>query len=165
MRRILSIVTVFTLIAAALGAAAQQTPTQVTPKLKDVLDQMKAYAASRPGMTSKIPQGTFYFKWLQAPPPDFEKAYFKFGELNVGKKFLCLKLLRKTPGGDEVTVLNDNNMSSTVEEAYRATGRTYADADRAIQTSQDKLKIAITPEMNATWAAMLEELKWELRSN
>jgi len=165
MRRILSIVTVFTLIAAALGAAAQQTPTQVTPKLKDVLDQMKAYAASRPGMTSKIPQGTFYFKWLQAPPPDFEKAYFKFGELNVGKKFLSLNLIRKTSAGVELVILNDNDMNGSVEEAYKATGRTLADADRAITTSSEKLKVPVTPDMITNWNAMVEELRWELKSN
>jgi len=164
MRRILALAAALSVLALTGSAGAQQ-PTQVSPKLKDTLDHMKEYAATKQGLISRTPQGTVYYKWIQSPPPGFEKAYFQLIELNVGKKFLCLKLLRKTPGGDEVTVLNDNNMSSTVEEAYRATGRTYADADRAIQISQDKLKIAITPEMNATWAAMLEELKWELRSN
>lgn len=165
MRRILSIVTVFTLIAVALGAAAQQQTTPVSPKLKEVLDQMKAYAAGKPGMSSKIPQGTFYFKWLQSPPPDFEKAYFKLGELNVGKKFLTLNLIRKTSAGVELIILNDNDMNGTVEEAYKATGRTLADADRAITTSSDKLKIPVTPEMITNWTAMIDELKWELKSN
>jgi len=165
MRRIFSIATVFTLIAVAMGATAQQQPTQVSPKLREVVDQMKAYAAAKPSMISKIPQGTFYFKWLQSPPPDFDKAYFKFAELNVGKKFLTLSLIRKTSAGVELIILNDNDMNGSIEEAYKATGRTLADADRAITTSSDKLKIPVTPEMIANWTAMLEQLKWELKSN
>lgn len=165
MRRILSIVTVFTLIAVAMGATAQQQPTQVSPKLREVVDQMKAYAAAKPSMISKIPQGTFYFKWLQSPPPDFDKAFFKLAELNVGKKFLTLSLIRKTSAGVELLILSDNDMNGSVEDAYKATGRTLADADRAITTSSDKLKIQLTPEMIANWNAMLDELKWELKSN
>jgi len=163
MRRILStVVAVGTL--AALTAAAQQA-TQVSPKLKDAIDHMKAYAATKQGLISRTPQGTFYFKWIQSPPPDFEKAYFKLGELNVGKKFLTLNLIRKTAAGVELIILNDLDMNSNVEEAYKATGRTLADADRAISTSSEKLKVAVTPEMQSTWAAMLDELKWELKSN
>jgi hypothetical protein len=165
MRRILSIVTVFTLIAVALAATAQQQATEISPKLKEVVGQMKAYAATKPGLSSKIPQGTFYFKWLQSPPPDFDKAYFKFAELNVGKKFLTLSLIRKTSAGVELIILNDIDMNGSIEEAYKATGRTLQDADRAITTSSDKLKIPVTPEMIANWNAMLDELKWELKSN
>ncbi len=164
MRRILSTLSVFTLVAVALGAVAQQTP-QVSPKLKEVADQMKAYAAGKPGMSSRIPQGSFYFKWLQSPPPDFDKAYFKLGELNVGKKFLTLNLIRKTSAGVELMILNDNDMNGTVEEAYKATGRTLSDADRAITTSSEKLKVPVTQEMISNWNAMVDELKWELKSN
>jgi len=165
MRRILSIVTVFTLSAVALAATAQQQATEISPKLKEVIGQMKAYVATKPGLSSRIPQGTFYYKWLQSPPPDFEKAYFKFAELNVGKKFLTLSLIRKTSAGVELIILNDMDMNGNVEEAYKATGRTLADADRAITISSDKLKIPVTPEMIANWNAMLDELKWELKSN
>ncbi len=164
MRRILSVVTVFTLVALALGATAQQ-PTQVSPKLREVLDQMKAYASSKPGLVNKIPQGTFYFKWLQSPPPGYEKAFFQYTDLNVGKKFLYLKLGRKTPAGLELLVLTDIDLYGIVGEAYKATGRTLADADRAINASPQKLKIPVTPEMQATWNAMIDELKWELKSN
>lgn len=163
MRRILSIVTGFTLVAAALAATAQ--PTQVSPKLKDVIDQMKAYAATKPGLSSKIPQGSFYYKWIQNPPPEYEKAYFKFAELNKGEKFLTLSLSRRTSAGVELVMLNDKDMNGNVEEAYKATGRNLTDADRAINTSPDKLRVAVTPEMQTTWHAMLDELKWELKSN
>lgn len=165
MHRILSIVTVITLLAVAPAAAAQQPGPEISPKLKEVVGQMKAYAATRPSLTSRIPQGTFYYKWLQSPPPDFEKAFFKFAELNVGKKFLTLNLIRKTPAGVELIILNDIDMNGNVEEVYKATGRTLADADRAITTSSDKLKIPLTQEMIANWNAMLDELKWELKSN
>ncbi len=163
MRRTLAIATAFTLFAVAFAATAQQ-PGPISPKIKDVVDQMKAYAASKPGLSSKIPQGTFYFKWIQSPPPDFEKAYFKLGELNVGKKFLTLNLIRKTSAGVELVILNDIDMNGNVEEAYKATGRSLADADRAITVSSDKLKVAVTPEMQATWNAMIDELKWELKT-
>ncbi len=165
MRRILSIVAVFTLLAVALAATAQQQASEISPKLKEVVGQMKAYAATKAGLSSRIPQGTFYYKWLQSPPPDFEKAYFKFAELNVGKRFLTLSLIRKTSAGVELIILNDNDMNGSIEEAYKTTGRTLADADRAITTSSDKLKIPVTPEMIANWNAMLDELKWELKSN
>ena len=62
-------------------------------------------------------------------------------------------------------MLNDKDMNGTVEDAYKATGRTLTDADKAITTSPDKLKIPVTPEMVANWNAMLDELKWELKSN
>lgn len=163
MRRILSTVIPVGVLAVALTAAAQQT--QISPKLKSAIDHMKEYAASKQGLVSRTPQGTFYFKWIQSPPPDFEKAYFKLGELNVGKKFLTLNLIRKTAAGVELVILNDLDMNSNVEEAYKATGRTLADADRAISTSSEKLKVPVTPEMQATWAAMLDELKWELKAN
>ena len=164
MRRILSIVTAFTLLAVAMGATAQQ-PTQISPKLREVIDQMKIYAAGKPGLSNRIPQGSFYYKWIQSPPPGYEKAYFKFAELNKGEKFLTLSLSRKTSAGVELVMLNDKDMNGTVEDAYKATGRTLTDADRAINASPDKLKIPVTPEMVAHWNAMLDELKWELKSN
>ena len=160
MRRILSTIITLCILAVPLTAAAQQA----SPKLTDTIEHMKAYAATKQGLVSRTPQGTTYYKWIQSPPPGVEKAFFQLIEMNTGRKFLCLKLLRKTAAGSEVTVLNDNNLSSTVEEAFRATGRTYADADKAIQTSQDKVKVPVTPEMHATWAAMLDELKWELKA-
>jgi len=160
MRRILSTIITLCILAVPLTAAAQQA----SPKLADTIEHMKAYAATRQGLVSRTPQGTTYYKWIQSPPPGVEKAFFQLIEMNTGRKFLCLKLLRKTAAGSEVTVLNDNNLSSTVEEAFRATGRTYGDADKAIQTSQDKVKVPVTPEMHATWAAMLDELKWELKA-
>jgi hypothetical protein len=164
MRRILATVITICVLAVALVATAQQAP-QVSPKLKDVIDHMKEYAATRQGLVSKTPQGTFYFKWIQSPPPDYEKAFFKVGELNVGKKFISLNLIRKTSAGVELIILNDMDMNASVEEAYKATGRTLADADKAISTSSEKLKVPVTPEMQATWAAMLDELKWELKAN
>lgn len=164
MRRILATVITICVLAVALVATAQQPP-QVSPKLKDVIDHMKEYAATRQGLVSKTPQGTFYFKWIQSPPPDYEKAFFKVGELNVGKKFISLNLIRKTSTGVELIILNDMDMNANVEEAYKATGRTLADADRAISTSADKLKVPVTPDMQSTWAAMLDELKWELKAN
>jgi len=160
MRRILSTIITLCILAVPLTAAAQQA----SPKLTDTIEHMKSYAAAKQGLVSRTAQGTTYYKWIQSPPPGVEKAFFQLIEMNTGRKFLCLKLLRKTAAGSEVTVLNDNNLSSTVEEAFRATGRTYADADRAIQTSQDKVRVPVTPEMHATWAAMLDELKWELKA-
>ncbi|MFI5181090.1 MAG: hypothetical protein ACHQPI_06850 [Thermoanaerobaculia bacterium] len=164
MRRILSVVTLFTLVVVAIGATAQQ-PTQISPKLREVIDQMKVYAAGKPGLSNRIPQGSFYYKWIQNPPPGYEKAYFKFAELTKGEKFLTLSLSRRTPAGVELVMLNDKDMNGAVEDAYKATGRTLTDADRAINTSPDKLKIPVTPEMQSTWNAMLDELKWELHSN
>ena len=161
MRRILSTIITLCILAVPLTAAAQQA----SPKLTDTIEHMKSYAATKQGLVSRTAQGTTYYKWIQSPPPGVEKAFFQLIEMNTGRKFLCLKLLRKTAAGSEVTVLNDNNLSSTVEEAFRATGRTYADADRAIQTSQDKVRVPVTPEMHATWAAMLDELKWELKAD
>ena len=161
MRRILSTIITLCILAVPLTAAAQQA----SPKLTDTIEHMKSYAATKQGLVSRTAQGTTYYKWIQSPPPGVEKAFFQLIEMNTGRRFLCLKLLRKTAAGSEVTVLNDNNLSSTVEEAFRATGRTYADADRAIQTSQDKVKVSVTPEMHATWAAMLDELKWELKAD
>ncbi len=163
MRRISGAVVVLAALSLTFALSAQQTP-QISPKLKDVVDHMKQYAASHQGLVSRTASGASYFKWIQNPPPDYEKAYFQLIELNIGKKFLSLKLVRKTSAGTELTVLNDNDMNAGVEEAYRATGRTLADADRAIQTSQDKLKTTLTPEMRSTWDAMLDELKWELKA-
>ncbi len=163
MRRISGAVVVLAALSVPFALSAQQPP-QISPKLKEAVDRMKQYAASHQGLVSRTPQGTSYFKWIQNPPPNYDKAFFQLIELNVGKKFFSLKLVRKTAGGMELTVLTDNDMDGSVEEAYRATGRTLADADRAIQTSQDKLKTPVTPEMNSNWEAMIDELKWELKA-
>lgn len=152
------------LLSLAFAASAQQPP-QVSPKLKDVVEHMKTYAASRPGLVSRTAQGTSTFKWIGNPPQGYEKAFFQLIELNVGKKFLSLKLVRKTAAGVELLVLNDNDMNGSVEEAFRATGRTLQDADAAVRTSSDKLKTAVTPEMTTIWGAMLDELKWELKAD
>jgi len=152
------------LFSVALAASAQQ-PQQVAPKLKDVVEHMKQYATSHQGLTSRTPQGVFYFKWIHNPPQGYEKAYFKLGELNKGMRFLTLNLIRKTSSGVELVILNDLDMNSSPEEAYKATGRTLGDADRAIATSSDKLKTAVTPELLTIWAAMLDEMKWELKAD
>jgi hypothetical protein len=161
MRRTIVVLSAFTL-AVGLIASAQQ-PQTVSPKLRGVLDSMKAYAESKHNV-NRTPQGTFYFKWLMSPPPEFEKAYFKLGELNKGTKFLSLQLIRKTPAGVELIVLNDVDMNNAVEDAYKATGKTYQEADRNIGVAPDKMKVAVTPEMAQHWAAMIEELRWELRA-
>lgn len=164
MRRNVRTLLVAPLLAVSLAASAQ-VAQQVSPKLKGVVDSMKEYAASKQGLVSRTPQGTFYFKWIQNPPPGFEKAFFQLGELNKGTRFLSLKLVRRTSAGVELIVLNDTDMNSSPEEAYKATGRTLQDADRAISTSSEKLKTTLTPEMLSHWAAMLDELKWELKAN
>lgn len=163
MRRILSIAAIFGIVATATGAAAQQQ-TQV-PSVKKVAEQMKAYAAANPRFLSKTSSGSAYFKWIQNPPPEYQKAYFQLTEMNTGKRFLSLKLFRQGSGGGELLVLTDSEMNGTVKEAYKATGRTLADADRAMTTSSDKLKIAVTPEMQTTFNAMLEEISWQLKGN
>jgi hypothetical protein len=150
---------------ALLLAPTAQLAQEVSPKLKGVVDSMKRYAESHHGLVSRSSQATSYFKWIQNPPPGYEKAFFQLIELNLGKRFLSLKLILRTAGGVELTVLNDSDMSSVPNQAYRATGRSLSDADRAIQTSQDKLKTAVTPEMQKNWAAMLDELKWELKAD
>lgn len=164
MRRNVRTLLVAPVLAVSLATSAQ-VAQEVSPKLKGVVESMKAYAASNRGLVNRTPQGTFYFKWIQNPPPGYEKAFFQLGELNKGTRFLSLKLVRKTSAGVELTVLNDLDMNSSPEDAYKATGRTLSDADRAISTSAAKLKIEVTPEMRSQWAAMLDELKWELKAN
>jgi hypothetical protein len=163
MSRIRKTVVVVSALTFSLLASAQQSP-QTSPKLRGVVESMKAYAGSKQGLMTRTPQGTFYFKWIQSPPPEFEKAYFKLGELNKGTRFLSLNLIRKTSAGVELVVLNDVDMNANIEEAYKATGRTLQDADRAIMMSSDKLKISVTAEMINHWVAMLDELKWELKA-
>jgi hypothetical protein len=138
---------------------------EISPKLKGVVDSMKRYAESHHGLMSRSSQGTSYFKWIQNPPQGYEKAFFQLTELNLGKKFLSLKLVRKTAGGVELTVLTDNDANGDLQEAFKATGRSLADADRTFTSSQNKLKTAVTPEMHKNWAAMLDELKWELKAD
>jgi len=159
-RTAIVVLSAFTL-AVGLPAFAQQ-PQTVSPKLRSVLDSMKAYAESRNNVT-RTPQGSFYFKWLMSPPPGFERAYFKLGELNKGTKFLSLALVKKTSGGVELIVLNDVDMNGGVEEAYRANGRNLQEADRAIGMAPDKSKVGVTSEMSHDWTAMIDELKWELK--
>jgi len=161
MRRIANVALCLIALVAGLVASAQQ-PQTVSPKLRGTIDNMKAYAEGKNNV-NRTPQGNFYFKWLMSPPPEFEKAYFKLGELNKGTKFLSLQLIRKTPAGVEMIVLNDVDMNNAVEDAYKATGRTYQEADRAIGSAPDKTKVPVTPEMSQYWAAMIDQLKWELR--
>jgi len=161
MRRTAVVVLCAIALAVGLYASAQQ-PQTVSPKLRGVLDSMKAYAESKNNV-NRTPQGNFYFKWLMSPPPEFEKAYFKLGELSKGTKFLSLALVRKTPGGIELIVLNDVDMNNAVEEAYKATGKNLQEADKAIGMASDKTKVPVTPEMAQYWAAMIDELKWELK--
>lgn len=156
-------VVVLSAIALAVGLIAPaQQPQTVSPKLRGVLDSMKAYAETKNNV-NRTPQGNFYFKWLMSPPPEFEKAYFKLGELNKGTKFLSLALLKKTPGGVELIVLNDIDMNNAVEEAYKATGKNLQEADKAIGIAPDKTKVTVTPEMTHYWTAMIDELRWELK--
>ncbi len=161
MRRTAVVVLCAVALAVGLYASAQQ-PQTVSPKLRGVLDSMKAYAETKNNV-NRTPQGNFYFKWLMSPPPEFEKAYFKLGELSKGTKFLSLALIKKTPGGVELIVLNDVDMNNAVEEAYKATGKNLQDADKAIAMSTDKTKVAVTAEMVQYWGDMVEELKWELK--
>lgn len=161
MRRTAVVVLSAIALAVGLFASAQQ-PQTVSPKLRGVLDSMKAYAESKNNV-NRTPQGNFYFKWLMSPPPEFERAYFKLGELSKGTKFLSLALLKKTPGGVELIVLNDVDMNNAVEEAYKSTGKNLQEADKAIATATDKTKVAVTPEMAHYWTAMIDELKWELK--
>ena len=162
MRRIANVVLCAIALVAGLLASAQQ-PQTVSPKLRGIVDSMKAYAEGKHNV-NRTPQGNFYFKWLMSPPQEFEKAYFKLGELNKGTKFLSLQLIRKTPAGAELIVLNDVDMNNAVEDAYKATGKTYQEADRVIGSAPDKSKVPVTPEMAQHWAAMIEELRWELRT-
>jgi len=161
MRRTAVVVLCAIALAVGLFASAQQ-PQTVSPKLRGVLDSMKAYAETKNNV-NRTPQGNFYFKWLMSPPPEFEKAYFKLGELAKGTKFLSLALVRKTPGGVELIVLNDVDMNNAVEEAFKATGKNLQEADRAIATATDKAKVPVTPEMSQHWASMIDELKFELK--
>jgi hypothetical protein len=161
MRRTAVVVLSAFTLAVGLNATAQQ-PQTVSPKLRSVLDSMKAYAENRNNV-NKTPQGTFYFKWLMSPPPGFERAYFKLGELNKGTKFLSLALVKKTPGGVELIVLNDVDMNGGAEEAYQASGRNLQDADKAIAMAPDRSKVAVTPQMAHDWTSMIDELKWELK--
>jgi len=162
MRRIANAVLCAIALVAGLLASAQQTQT-VSPKLRGIVDSMKAYAESKPQYMNRTPQGNFYFKWLMSPPPGFDKAYFKLGELNKGTKFLSLQLIRKTPAGVELTVLNDIDMNNVVEEAFKATGKNLQEADKAIGMAADKTRLAVTPEMAQNWAVMIDELRWELK--
>ena len=66
-------VVVLSAIALAVGLlASAQQPQTVSPKLRGVLDSMKAYAESKNNV-NRTPQGNFYFKWLMSPPPEFER--------------------------------------------------------------------------------------------
>jgi hypothetical protein len=160
MRRAAVVVLSAVTLSVGLVASAQQ---QVSPKLRGVVDSMKAYAETRNNV-NRTPQGNFYFKWLMSPPPGFEKAYFKLGELNKGTKFLSLALLKRTAGGVELIVLNDVDMNSGVEEAFKSGGKDLQEADRAIAMAPDKSKVAVTPEMAHYWTAMIDELRWELKA-
>ncbi|SRR5258706_6334092 len=144
------------IVAPFRGSAAEMNAKQ-----KAMLQAMKSNAESKQGMVNKIPQGTFYFKWLQAAPPSWERAYFKLGELDKGK-FLSLQLIRKTPAGTELLIITDKDLGLSPVEAYRGFGKTMAEADKAISGSMEKSKIPITPELTNDYAMMLEELRVEL---
>ncbi len=144
-----------------IGAAAGQGQ-ELNSQQKALLDSMKAFAQSKNNV-QKTAQGTFYFKWLSSLPPDYEKAYFKLAELPNGSKMLFLSLLKKTGSGYELTTLVDKDANWTVDDAYKATGKTLAEADNNISKAPDKTKISITPEMHATYKAMLEQLKYDVR--
>lgn len=151
-----------TLLLGLVGAATSQAQ-ELNSQQKALLENLKAVAQSKNNV-QKTPQGTFSFKWLTATPgPEYEKAYFKLAELPNGSKMLFLSMLKKTAGGFELTTLVDKDANWTVDDAYRATGKTLADADKNISAAPDKTKISITPELHAAYKAMLEQLKYDLK--
>lgn len=150
--------TVLTLTLASPTGAAQE----LNSKQRAIVQSLKSYAESKPGMVNRIQQGSFYFKWLQAAPPGWDKAYFKLGETDKGK-FLSLQLIKKVPQGVELVVLNDRDLNFAPEEAFRGAGRTLSDADKAIAAAGlEKSKVALSPELTTDFASALEQLRWEL---
>jgi hypothetical protein len=144
-----------------LFLASRSGLAEMNARQKAMIQNMKSYAESKPGMVNRIQQGSFYFKWLQAAPPNWERAYFKLGELDKGK-FLSLQLTRKTPAGVELMIITDKDLSFVPVDAYRGFGKTMAEADKNISGSMEKSKIPITPELTNDYTMMIEELRVEL---
>jgi hypothetical protein len=135
----------------------------LNPKQRSLVQSLKSYAESKPGMVNRIQQGSFYFKWLQSPPQGWDKAYFKLGETDKGSRFLSLQLIRKAAGGSiELVIVNDRDLNFLPEEAFRGSGRTLSDADRAIAGGLEKSKIPLTAELTNDFAVALDQLRWEL---
>ncbi len=160
MRRIL-----VTAVLAALSsflAPPRATGAEVPAKYRGIVAAIKANAASTPGLITHIPQGTIYFKWLQSPPGQYEKAYFKLGEIDKGS-FLSLQLIKHGGAGVELLELIDEEpMNGVVEAAYRGSGRTLPDADRVINANLKAAKVTVTPEMQTNFREGLDELRFEL---
>jgi len=143
---------------ASAGASGPEIPA----KYRATVAAMKAHAQATPGLVTRIPQGLIYFKWLQFVPPEYEKAYFKLGEIDKGC-FLALQLVRRGGAGVELLILCDQApMNGIVEEAFRGSGRTLQEADRAINSNLTAAKVAVTPAMQQTFTTMLDELRFEL---
>ena len=135
---------------------------ELNPKQRALVQSLKSYAESKPGMVNRIPQGSFYFKWLQTPPEGWDKACFKLGEMAGGQKFLSLQLIKKTPTGVELVTVNDLELNFVPEEAYKGSGKTVAEADKSIVSSPQKAKIPLTPALTNDFAVSLDQLRWEL---
>lgn len=145
-------------LGAVLFAAEPQT---LSPRMKLTVAALKS-AAEEKGSVTRIPQGAFYFKWLSSPPPEWDKAYFKLGELSKGTRFLSLQLVKKGSGGLELLVLNDVEVNGAPEEAYRSTGKNLPDADKNLNANFERSKTPVTAEMIHLYKAMLDQLNWEL---
>jgi hypothetical protein len=146
----------------AFGLSLPAQAEELSPKARSLVASFKS-AAEGKNQVNRTQQGSFYFKWLQGPPVGWDKSYFKLGELVKGTHFLSLQLIRNTPQGVEMLVLNDAQLDLAVEEAFRGTGKTLADADKNIAYNTDKAKVPVTPEMASWFASMLDQLRWELK--
>lgn len=134
----------------------------LTPAQRAWVGPLKS-AAEKNRNVNKTDQGTFYFKWLGTPPPDYDKGYFKLAELNRGGRSLSLAVFRKNAAGStELTIIIDSHLNGTADDAYRGVGKTLQDADRAIAAGGEKTKIAMTGELKALFTSMWDQLKWEL---
>lgn len=157
--------TVFSLALSALTlilGARYGAADELTPKQRAIVQSLKSYAESKPGMVNRLQQGTFYFKWLQTPPEGWDKACFKLGEMSGGQRFLSLQLVKKTSTGVELVTVNDLELNFLPEEAYRGVGKTIAEADKAIVSNTQKAKIPLSPELTNDFAQALDQLRWEL---
>lgn len=156
------------LAAAVLAGAAFSIPAAVAgelpPRQRQLIQAMKQVAETRPGMINRTPQGAFYFKWLSAAPPGYDKAYFKLGELAKGDRFLSLQLIANKPGSVELTVLLDQEGNGSIDEVYQSAARSLAEADRVISTAPEKCKAALSAERSSTYRIMLDQLKWDLEN-
>jgi hypothetical protein len=157
--------TLFSLALSALAltfGARYGAAQEMTPKQRTIVQSLKSYAESKPGMVNRIQQGSFYFKWLQTPPEGWDKACFKLGEMAGGGRFLSLQLVKKTSTGVELVTVNDVELNFLPEEAYRGFGKTIAEADKAIVSGMQKAKIPLTPELTSDFVLALDQLRWEL---